>query len=146
MSMFDDNIDGTPVTAQLLKNILAERRIQANDSKVVRYEKILNHILKLVRYDMDKELWEYKISLEVLGITSPFDSGYTAEINKLIDEGMNTSSICRWIDEHPIQLSNELNDFVEYFKKRGFQLSFCTATFLESKNRTTDKVIIISWK
>ena len=147
MSIFDKNIEGTPITARLLQDIISERKIGVNDDEVIRYNKILHHILNLVRYNLDKDIWEYRVSLAAIGIKgSPFSVEFTNQVNKLIKQANETSEIAEWINEHEISPCEHLSRFVKFFKDRGFHIYFRMMDFLTSSNRYEDKLVTISWK
>lgn len=147
MSIFDKNIEDTPITAHLLQDIISERKIGVNDDEVIRYNKILHHILNLVRYNPDKDIWEHRVSLAAIGIKgSPFSAEFSNEVDKLIEQGMKSSEIAEWINIQGISLCERLSSFTRFFKDRGFHIYFRTEEFLKSSNRYKDKLVTISWE
>jgi len=147
MSLFDKNIEDTPVTARLLQDIISERKIGVDDAEVIRYNKILYHILNLVRYNPDKDIWEHRVSLADIGIKgSPFSVEFSNEVDKLIKQGMKASEIAEWINIRGLSPCERLSSFAKFFKDRGFQIYFRTGDFLKSSNRHKDKLVTISWE
>ena len=147
MSVFDENkIEGSPITARILQEILAERKVNVGDSDIDRYNKILQHILNLVKYNPDKDIWEHRICLAALDIHgSPFTVDFTSEINKKIREGESTEDIIKWINKEKIQPCDKLKKFAKFFKDRGFSIYFRTQDYMKSEDRDNDKLITISW-
>ena len=147
MRLFDENVEGTPVTSGILRCIISERKIEVNDNEVIRYNKILQHILNLVRYNPDKDIWEHRVSLAAIGIKgSPFSVEFSKEVDKLIKQGKKASEIAEWINKQGISPCGRLNSFARFFKDRGFHIYFRTEDFLTSSNRYKDKLITISWE
>ena len=147
MSLFDENIEGSPVTAGFLRDIISERKIRVDDDEVIRYNKILHHILNLVRYNPDKDIWKHRVSLAAIGIKgSPFSVEFSNEVDELIKQGKKTNEIVAWINERGISPCERLNSFVNFFIDRGFRVYFRTEDFLKSSNRHKDKLVTISWE
>ncbi len=147
MSIFDNHIEDSPVTAGLLRDIIFERKIGVNDNEVTRFNKILHHILNIVRYNPDKDIWEHRVSLAAIGINgSPFSVEFSNEIDKLIKQGKKTDEIATWINKTGISPCERLRSFVIFFKERGFNIYFRTEDFLKSSNRNKDKLVTISWE
>ena len=147
MSLFDTDIKETsPITAQLLRDIINERKVNRDDEYIVRYNKLLQHILNRVKYNIEKEIWAHETSLNAMGIDCPFDDVLLAEINQKIRNGETAKNIAEWINSRGLTPSDSLEKFASFFKKRGFKVTFKTYDYLVSDHRGTDKLINISWK
>ena len=147
MGVFDKDIKETsPITARLLRDILAARRTGYDEEDIIRYNKLLHRILERVRYNTEEDIWEHRTSMAAMGIDLPFDSTLTEEVNQKISAGEDPSDIAKWINTRGISPSNSLKKFASYFKERGFTVTFRTYDYLVSEHRDTDKLISISWK
>lgn len=147
MSLFDTDIKETsPITAQLLRDIINERKVNGDDEYIVRYNKLLEYILNRVRYNTEKEIWVHKTSLNAMGIDCPFDDVLLAEVNQKIHNGETAENIAEWINSRGLTPSDSMGKFASFFKKRGFRVIFKTYDYLVSNHRGTDKLIDISWK
>lgn len=149
MGLFDDDcVTSSPVTAQMLRDILEARMVQKDDNLEIRCSKLLQHIYNRVRYNTEDQITYHDTSLKAIGIEgSPFSHEYTDSINKLIDEGKSDGEICDWIDEHPMKMSNKMREFVSFMNKRGFTVHLLSRKFLAAEDkRNTERVIRISWE
>ena len=149
MGLFDDDqIESSPVTAQMLRRVLAARTVQKDDNLEIRCSKLLQHIYNRVRYNTEDQITYHDTSLSAMGINgSPFSHEYTDSINKLIDERKSYDEISDWINEHPMKMSNKMCEFVSFMHKRGFTVSLLTHKFLTAEDkRNTERVIRISWE
>ena len=148
MSLFDDNIKDVPVTADSLREMLHLRRVHKGDEDIERYNKILLRIRKVVEYTIDTEVWEYELSLGAVGCYdgNPFSTGYTKKINDMIQEHVPVQKIVDWAKENVREYDAQFTKFMNFMHDKGFNIRFKMYTFLESKDRVNDKLVVISWK
>lgn len=150
MSVFDDDvIDGSPITAELLNNILIKRFITNNDDNIKRYNKILRLLYDKVN-NSDTCIQHYDISCDDLGINgAPFTDEFIDEVNDNIEKhgGKDTDEFLKWAEEVKFVPNEKFKDFIKYFKKRGFQISFYLHKYIKEDKKQRDKCksIRIDW-
>ena len=149
MGLFDENqIEGNPITAQLLKSILDSRMVNPEDSMEVRCDRLLQHMYNKVRFNTEEQITHHDTSLAALGINgSPFTDEYTDRLNELVNKGKSSSEIEEWMGEHPMQINDKMREFVNFMRKRGFKVSLYVYRYLtaDSEERNSERFVKISW-
>ena len=147
MSVFDDQFENVPVTANYLRDIINRRKSFADTPDEEIYNRILMKIAEKVKYSVEEDVWEHATTLAALNITgNPFTSEYADQINDLIHKNKSKSEIVDWVNDHPIEPCDKLKKFVNFMRNRGFTVRFRTGEYLESGDRLHARVVIISWK
>ena len=146
MSVFDeDKISTSPITAQCLRDILEKRTVNSEEDDIVKYDKLLEYIYKRVEYNIDEDIWEHRTCLAAIGVDDPpFEEEYSQQINTL--KNFSERAVYDFVKTHPIEPNQKFKKFVNYFKSRGFEIRFRTADYLHAVDKTTAKIINISWK
>lgn len=155
MSLFSENtIKGSPITSQFLRDIINRRKVDSDTPDEERYERILERIYKVVKYNINEDIYNYKIGLNVLGATGPFCSAFTKEINKKISSGIGKDDLYEYIVKRKKEISREefwspkILKFSNYFKSRGFGVRCDWIQYIKlssDDDRVKTKIIEISW-
>lgn len=155
MSIFGENIiENSPVTAQVLQDIIERRKVRNNMSDEERYNRILNHIYKVVEYNINEDIYKYDINIKALNLKHPFHDDVAKEINTYISDGMGEDDLIERISLLREERSREefwdekLLKFADYFKSRGFVITCKWKQYiksLNSKNPEESNIITISW-
>ena len=155
MSLFNESIiDDSPITAQFLRSIIEKRRVNSNTPDEERYIRILDRIYKVVEYNINKDIYNYKISFDALGIVGPFCNVFIKEINEKISTGIILDDLYEYIVKRQEEISREefwdskFLKFSNYFKSRGFRVSCDWRQYIklsDNDDRVKAKIIIISW-
>ena len=145
MSVFDKNINGSPITAQFLRDIISRRCIQNDTPDEERYERILNALYKKVEYTINRNVYEHSISSETIGVDIPFTDRFVDQVNALIDEGYETYMICE-IMKDKLDFVPRVQKFINFFISKGFEMTFSLNKYLDSTNKPYEKVFNIIWK
>ena len=158
MSLFNENIiNDSPITAHFLRSIIEKRKVYSNTPDEERYARILDRIYKIVEYNINEDIYNYKICFDALGITGPFCNAFIKEINEKISSGINIDDLYEYIVKR-VGLKEEISSgefwdqkflkFVNYFKSRGFSVKCDWRRYINLSNnddRRKAKTIIISW-
>lgn len=155
MSLFNENIiNDSPVTAQFLRSIIEKRRVNSNTPDEERYERILDRIYKIVEYNINEDIYNYKICLDALGEIRPFCNTFTKEINEKISSGIDIDDLYKYIVKRKEEISREefwspkILKFSIYFKSKGFSVRCDWKQYiklLSDDDRRKAKIIKISW-
>lgn len=155
MSLFNENIiNDCPITAQFLRSIIEKRKVHSDTPDEERYVRLLDRIYKVVEYNLDKDIYNYKIGFNVLGIVGPFCNAFIKEINEKISSGIDIDDLIKYIVKRKDEIPSEefwdqkFLKFINYFKSRGFSVECDLKQYIKLPNnddRIKVKTIIISW-